>query len=462
MNYPLIAIDIRYEQDLVLIRQRARQVSTLMKFGTHEQTAFSTAVSELARNAFRYAGHGRVLFSLRDDDRQSQTLLAEISDKGPGIADLKSILEGRYKSETGMGLGIMGARRLSDVFEIRSEPGAGTFVMVGKTLPRRGLHFSSDDIAKLSAELAQRDLKDPLEEIQQQNKELMLTLDDLRVRQSEIERLNLELAETNRGVVALYAELDEKADSLRKASEYKSRFLSDMTHELRTPLNAIISISRLLIDRVDGDLTSEQEKQVQLINKSASSLNEMVSDLLDLAKIEAGKTDVHLAEVSVPDLLAALRGMFRPLTPEQHVSLIVEEPTLAALYSDERKLSQILRNLVSNALKFTEKGEVRVRVGVTNDQQAEFVVSDTGIGIEAEHLDSIFNDFTQIDSGTQRRVRGTGLGLPLTRKLVRLLGGDIEVSSQVGKGSTFKVTLPIESVSPQGEVKSKEADRVRA
>ena len=134
--------------------------------------------------------------------------------------------------------------------------------------------------------------------MQQQNRELLQALDDLRARQAEVERLNAELAETNRGVLALYAELDDKAESLRRASEHKSRFLSDMSHELRTPLNAMISLSRLLLDRADGDLTPEQEKQVALIHQSATSLGEMVNDLLDLAKIEAGKTDLSTSRSS--------------------------------------------------------------------------------------------------------------------------------------------------------------------
>jgi signal transduction histidine kinase len=244
-------------------------------------------------------------------------------------------------------------------------------------------------------------------------------------------------------VVALYAELDDKAESLRRASESKSRFLSDMTHELRTPLNAMISISRLLLDRVDGELTPEQERQVSLIHKSANSLGEMVNDLLDLAKIEAGKTDLHLSEFTVVELLSALRGMFRPLARNARVPLHVDDPVgLTVMFSDERKLSQVLRNLVSNAVKFTERGEVRLTAEPGPDGTAVFSVADTGIGIAPEHLDTIFQDFTQIDSGVQRRVRGTGLGLPLTRKLARLLGGDVTVRSEVNVGSTFVVTVP--------------------
>jgi signal transduction histidine kinase len=442
MSRTILNIDIRYEQDVVLTRQRARQIASLLGFSTHEQTALATAVSEIARNAFRYAGSGRVEFAI-DADQQPQLLSIRVQDKGPGIVNLADILNGRYLSQTGMGLGIIGSKRLSDEFAIDSAPGNGTTVMIGKRLPKRASVVTPQALAALTADLAQRTPKNPLEEVQEQNKELLQALDDLRVRQAEVERLNAELAETNRGVVALYAELDDKAESLRKASEYKSRFLSDMTHELRTPLNAMISLSRLLLDRVDGDLTPEQEKQVALIHKSGTSLGEMVNDLLDLAKIEAGKTDLHLSRFSVADLLAALRGMFRPLLGAGRVPLHVDDPVgLTVMFSDERKLSQILRNLVSNALKFTERGEVRVTAKAGPEGTAVFTVSDTGIGIAPENVHLIFDDFTQIDSGVQRRVRGTGLGLPLTRKLARLLGGDVTVQSEINVGSTFVVTVP--------------------
>ncbi|HLL89535.1 MAG TPA: ATP-binding protein, partial [Tepidisphaeraceae bacterium] len=439
----LLNIDIRYEQDVVLTRQRARQIAGLLELGTQEQTAFATAVSELARNAFQYAGQGRVTFAVRAEEGR-QVLVVRVQDKGPGIADVSAVLEGRYKSTTGMGLGIVGAKRLNDEFDLQSTRGAGTTVTIGKWLPRRLPPVAGPVLARVTAELAQRAPRGALEEVQEQNKELLHAMDELRTRQAEVERLNAELAETNRGVVALYAELDEKAESLRRASEYKSRFLNDMTHELRTPLNAMISLSRLLLDRSDGDLTPEQEKQVSLIHRSATSLGEMVNDLLDLAKIEAGRTDVHVAQFDVAGVLAALRGMFRPAVADGRVSLHVDEPVgLDVMVSDERKLSQILRNLVSNALKFTERGEVRVRADAAANGMALFTVADSGIGIAPENLDLIFHDFTQIDSGVQRRVRGTGLGLPLTRKLARLLGGDVTVTSELGVGSTFVVALPV-------------------
>ena len=437
-THPLLNVDLRYEQDVVLTRQRARQVAALLDLSPHDQTAVATAVSELTRNAFQYAGGGRVTFAVRTDDQRS-TLDVRVRDTGPGIADLPAILAGRYRSRTGMGLGLVGARRLADEFDVETSP-AGTTVTIGKWLPAG---VPPPPPSRVAAELASLGPRNPLQAVQEQNKELFAALDEVRARQAQVEQLNAELAATNRGVVALYAELDETAESLRRASASKSRFLNDMTHELRTPLNAIVSLSRLLLDRVDGELTAEQDKQVSLIHRSATSLGEMVNDLLDLAKIEAGKTDLHVAAFDVADTLAGLRGMFRPLVGDGRVPLVVDEPVgLTTMVGDERKVSQVLRNLVSNAIKFTERGEVRVRAAGDGDR-ATFTVADTGVGIAAEHLGAIFDDFTQIDGDVQRRVRGTGLGLPLTRKLARLMGGDVAVKSEPGRGSTFTVALPV-------------------
>ncbi|HEX8322716.1 MAG TPA: ATP-binding protein [Tepidisphaeraceae bacterium] len=439
----LLTVDVRFEQDVVQVRQRTRQIAALVGLSTQDQTGFATAVSEIVRNAFRYAGGGRVEFLLHLD-ASPQVLTLRVVDRGPGIADLNAVLSGQYASTSGAGMGIVGSQRLCDAFDIDSAPGRGTTVTLSKRLPRRSGPLTRESLSGISAELARRGPQGPLEEVQAQNKELLHAMEELRARQSEVERLNAELAETNRGVVALYAELDDRAEAMRKASEYKSRFLSDMTHELRTPLNAVISLARLLIDRADGDLLPEQEKQVRLIHRSAVSLGDMIDDLLDLAKIEAGKTDVYAASFNLSDTLAALRGIFRPLLRDG-VQLNVAEPVgLTELRTDERKLSQILRNLVSNALKFTESGCVDVSTETGPDGTVIFRVTDTGIGIAAENLERIFDDFTQIDSGVQRRLRGTGLGLPLTRKLARLLGGDVVVRSNVGVGTIFTVTLPAE------------------
>jgi signal transduction histidine kinase/response regulator RpfG family c-di-GMP phosphodiesterase len=444
---PILTLNIRYERDTVAARQRARQIARLAGFDAQDQTRIATAVSEIARNAFSYAGGGKVEYAIehgRGGEPTPEALVIRIMDTGAGIKDLEGILEGRYRSSTGMGLGITGARRLMDDFEIQSARNAGTTVVLRKHLPRKSGADSRDMAARMAAGLAAAKPEDPFAEIQLQNQELLRTLEELRKRQEELTFLNRELQDTNRGVVALYAELDEKADHLRRADELKSKFLSNMSHEFRSPLNSILALTRLLSDGVDGPLNSEQQQQVSFVRKAAEDLYELVNDLLDLAKVEAGKVEVKPAEFEVASLFGALRGMLRPLFLNQSVNLVFESPQdLPLVYSDEGKISQILRNFISNALKFTERGEVRVSADIVDGDHIRFCVADTGIGIAPEDYERIFQDFAQIENPIQRRVKGTGLGLPLSRKLAHLLGGELNLTSQVGVGSTFSVVLPI-------------------
>ncbi|MBD1807051.1 response regulator [Microcoleus sp. FACHB-SPT15] len=442
MRATILTIEVRYEQDVVMTRQRARQIAELLGFDSQDQTRIATAVSEIARNAFQYAKGGRVEFRLEGES--SQSLLVCIRDKGSGITNLNSILEGRYTSETGMGLGITGCKRLMDLFEIESSPSHGTTVRMGKPLPKRSPLVNASRLTQIVDELIKRSPSNPFEEIQQQNQELLYALEELQKREEALTQLNRELEDTNRGVVALYAELDEKADSLRRANELKTRFLSNMSHEFRTPVNSITSLSRMLLDRMDGELTPEQEKQVTFIRKAAEGLSDLVNDLLDLAKVEAGKIVVQPDEFEVSELFGTLRGMLRPLLAHNSsIALVFEEPhDIPTLRTDEGKVAQILRNFISNALKFTATGEVRVSaVRVSNT--ITFSVADTGIGIAPEDTERIFEEFVQVDSPLQRQVKGTGLGLPLSRKLAELLGGSVWVTSTLGVGSTFFASIPL-------------------
>jgi signal transduction histidine kinase len=435
---PILTTEVRTEHDVVLARQRARQVAQLLGFDTQDQTRIATAVSELARNAFQYANGGRVVFELAPEPPR---LDVAVSDAGPGIARLADVLDGRYHSSTGMGLGLLGARRLSDHFEVRSAAGA-TVVRFGKLLPR-ATPVDSDTAARVGRELRRLEPHDLFAETREQNRELVRALQEVRERQTDVERLNQELAETNRGVLALYAELDEKAGDLARASELKSRFLSNISHELRTPLNAILNITGLLLEHVDGPLGAEQDRQVRFVREAATSLSEMVNDLLDLARIEAGRSVVRPTSFTVGDLFAALRGMFRALAPSDAVALTFDDPSeLPPLVTDEGKLSQILRNFIANALKFTERGEIRVTATLDPDGRVTFAVADSGIGIAPEDQERIFEEFHQLDSALQRKATGAGLGLPLSRKLAELLGGRVAVASTPGLGSCFTVTIP--------------------
>ncbi|UXC20825.1 MULTISPECIES: ATP-binding protein [unclassified Comamonas] len=278
--------------------------------------------------------------------------------------------------------------------------------------------------------------------------------------QAEVEALRAELDETNRGVLALYAELDAQADNLRQATELKSRFLAYMSHEFRTPIGAIQSIARILQDQVDGPLTEEQQKQVRFIQTTSAEFADMVNDLLDLAKVEAGRIDVSPAWFEMVDLFSALRGMFKPVITNPDVMLIFEEPqNVPKLFSDDRKLAQILRNFISNALKFTQHGEIRVSARRISDTAVQFAVADTGIGIAPEFHHAIFQDYSQIDSPIQKRLRGTGLGLSLSKRLAEILGGDVAMESEPQKGSTFFVTIPISVVAAPSPAAAERSSR---
>ena len=246
-----------------LARQRTRQIAMALGFDAQDQTRLATAVSELARNAYSYANGGRIEFQI-EGQTAPQVFIIRISDKGPGISHLKTILDGRYRSSTGMGLGIVGARRLVDQCDIQTGAKDGTTIVLKKMLSRRAPLVSTARLNEIAGLLAAEHPESAFDEVKRQNQELLQALSDARERQEELARVNQELEDTNRGVVALYAELDERASHLRRADEIKTRFLSEMSHEFRTPLSSILALAGLLLEHADGDLTGEQEKQVGL------------------------------------------------------------------------------------------------------------------------------------------------------------------------------------------------------
>ncbi len=439
MTKALRTMEIKYEQDVVKVRQAARHIAMLLHFDSQDQARIATAVSEIARNALKYARNSRVEFLIGEQ----QNLEIRVRDEGPGIAQLSEVLDGKFRSETGPGLGITGSQKLMDAFHIDTSP-RGTTVTLGKNLPKASVQLSAPELGRICAEIGQNKLDNPFDEIRAQNQELLSAMDELRKQRSELAALNSELEETNRGVVALYSELDDKSRALQLASEVKSRFFSNMSHEFRTPVISVLALCRLLLERSDGELSKEQEKQVTYILKAAENLQEMVNDLLDIAKVESGKLTVRLGEFDIAELFSTLRGMLKPLLPEgSEVSLVFEEaPALPMLYTDAGKLAQIIRNFISNSLKYTERGSVTVSARSVGENAVEFRVADTGIGIAPENHELIFEEFSQVEGALQSKTKGTGLGLPLSRKLAELLGGSVTVESELGNGATFIALIP--------------------
>jgi signal transduction histidine kinase len=427
----ILNIGLASDQDVVLVRQRARQVSKLLGFSQQDQVRIATAVSEVARGACQLGFGGRAAFLVSlCNGRQclEMTIAAGSAAAGRTLPDDA----------------VVTAHRLMDDCRVEADAAGAPVLTMCKLLPAQG-HVGNARLAEMGAQLAMDSpVANSYLEVHQQNQELVSTLAELRERQEDLLELTRELEDTNRGIVALYAEIEDKAERLRKADEMKSRFLSNTSHELRTPLSSIRALARLLLDRLDGDLTLEQERQVKFIEKAANDLSDLVNDLLDLAKIEAGKVELLAAPVAVDNLFRALKGMLRPLVDESRVELVFETPDFTDTFeSDEGKISQVLRNFISNALKFTEQGEVRVQAAWDRARDTiTFTVADTGIGISPDNLQLIFEEFSQIEHPLQRRSKGTGLGLPLCRKLAELLGGRVEVQSQVGTGSTFSLILP--------------------
>lgn len=256
-----------------------------------------------------------------------------------------------------------------------------------------------------------------------------------------------ELEETNSGVVALYAELDERGRQLLAANEAKTRFLRNVSHELRTPVNSILGLTSLL---ADSRLDAEQSVQVGFLQDSAANLLSLVNELLDLARAESGRQEVTITSVDLGEVLDELRGTTAPLLREG-VILEIPEPEPRTLRTDSRLLRHVLRNLLTNAVKFTDSGFVRLTAteepGAAHGEEARgwlrIDVQDTGLGIEADQLDRVFEEFHQVPNRLQPSVRGSGLGLPYALRTTETLGGTLEVVSTPGEGSTFTVRLPL-------------------
>jgi signal transduction histidine kinase len=433
---PLFQMTVLDEADAVATRRATRLIGATLGLDTLQQTRVATAVSETVREALLRANGARVDFGVKVGV-DAELVVTVAADARRSRED--DSYRGRRRRQL-QDPSLLGARHLVDSFDIRSDPDSMMRVVLGKSLPGR---VTSRQVASIATSMGGGTF-DLYGEVREQNEELLSALEMLGERQDELVQMTDELEDTNRGIVALFAQMEEQALRLREANDTKNRFLSFMSHEIRTPLSSVIVLARLLVDEVDGSLNSEQLKQARFIYESASSLNSIVNDLLDLAKVQSGKLEVNVECVAVERIISSLRGTTRPLSAESPVVLQFDDvPAGLEICSDEMKITQILRNFISNALKFTECGVVRVSVKlVPSTKEIVFRVHDTGIGIAPEDREKIFEEFTQVSHPIQQRVRGTGLGLPLSRQLAGVLGGRIDLESEQGKGSTFSLILP--------------------
>ncbi len=320
---------------------------------------------------------------------------------------------------------------------------------------RRRLQEVLGDTQQLNEELQaqQEELRTANEELEEQSRALEESQADLENQQAELEQTNVQLSEQAERLEAqrdklqeAQKQLEDKAQDLQRASRYKSEFLSNMSHELRTPLNSSLILSKLLADNSEGNLSAEQIKFAESIYNAGNDLLNLINDILDISKVEAGKMEVRPEVTTLPSLTEGIRGMFEPLAHRKGLALelMVASDVPPAIYTDRQRLEQILRNLLANAVKFTDQGTVALHATRSGTDAIAFEIRDSGIGIEASQQELIFEAFRQADGTVNRRFGGTGLGLSISRGLARLLGGDITVTSAPGIGSTFTLVIPIE------------------
>ncbi len=452
MNTLLLTSEIRTEADVVFVRQRARQLAELLGFSAQDQTRIATAVSELARNAFQYALGGRTQFFVEGE--APQRFVIRVSDRGQGIGNLAVILDGHYTSKTGMGMGLLGARGLMDTFRVDTVPGRGTIVELGKLLPGQAPIVDIVAVSRIMGALTRVAPISPLEETRQQNADLLRAFDDLRARQLELDRMYREVADANRRLADVNAQLEDKAVVLARtaAAEQTARaeaeaavttrdsLLAVVSHDLRNPLSAIMMGATLLQSAEIGGADKEMvAKWGRNIHRSAERMNRLISDLLDIAQIQAGRLAVVPTRQDVDAIIREALEMLRPLATRLELWLDGVAPPDLAVCCDRERVLQILSNLVGNALKFTAKGGSISLTAREEGSDACFAVRDTGSGIAEAELPWIFDRFWQ----ARRNLRGSiGLGLSIAKGLVEAHGGRLWVESQVGIGTTFFFTLP--------------------
>lgn len=436
----LLRMTLSAEPGVFAMRQYGREAAEAIGFERQDQVRVATALSDVGRDLVRRGIEATVGFALTSTSAPRLTI--EITWQGPPAGEVLDV-----SRET--------TARLMDEVITTHEAGRATMTMTKGTTAGSAPMIISLDV--LRERLARSRSAGPLDELRAQNQELLTALDDLEAKRQELLRLNAELEETNqgvvalykelseeleetnRGVVALYAEINEKTTQLAAVNEAKTRFWSNISHELRSPVNSIVGLARMLGDG-PGSLSDEQQRQVRLINDSGETLLALVNELLDTAKAESGRLVPQPAPIDVRAVLLHLQGVLRTTVPAG-VELRIDGTGAGALVTDETMLVRILRNLLSNAIKFTERGSVGVTV-TADGEHVRFTVTDTGIGIPADQLGRVFEEFHQVRNKLQAKTSGTGLGLSYARKLAGILGGELTLTSEVGQGTTAELRLP--------------------
>ncbi len=445
MTASLARVEIRFEQDVVHARQRARLLAGLLGFDRQDQTRIGTAVSEIARNAHQYGGGGEVEFIL-DATSHAPRFTMVVRDQGPGIGDLDAILEGRYASCSGMGLGIMGSRRLLGQFHIRTNPGQGTVVTLGKALPPGAPPVTPALLRRIADHLTADRGDSPLEEIRTQNRELLAALEQIRRRDEELIVVNRELAETNAGMVALYSQLKNKTDqlqlaeqTLRARNENLKGFAYTVSHDLKAPLRGISGYAGELERKHTTGLGERARFCVTQIQTATRNLDQLIDDLLHYSRMETEAP--MLTTVNLHRLVETILKERARTIAELHAQVTVELP-FATLLTWEPGLLQLLTNLIDNALNYSSHA-VPPRLHIRGEELPRawrLIISDNGIGFDMQYHDRIFGLFNRLVRGED--FPGTGAGLAIVKKVVEKVGGTIRAQSHPGQGATFYLELP--------------------
>jgi signal transduction histidine kinase len=468
---PILTVALTAENDIVLARQRARQIAGLLGFDAQDQTRIATAISEIARNAITYGGGGRVEFAVHRATKPHLRMV--IRDKGPGIADVAAVLEGRFKSVNGKGVGIAGTRRLMERFDIATSAGAGTVVTLDKTLPRTATAVTSARLAEIGGALAAVGPADPMAEMRTQNREVLQSLADLQAKQEETERLNAELENTNRGVVALYAELDEKAIQLANLNNSLAGRVSAAVAECQQANDALRQSQKMeAVGQLTGGLAHDFNNLLQIVVGNLEvigrkllpeqdRLRRAVDNAMFGAQRAATLTQRLLAfsrrqplapkPIDANALVHGMCDMFRRTLGES----ITFDTTLASglwiTEADSNQLENALLNLAVNARDATSQGGT-ITIATANEvideadadaetAPGEYVaisVRDTGIGMSADTLARVCEPFFT----TKEIGKGTGLGLSMVYGFVKQSGGHLRIESELDRGTTVTLYLP--------------------
>ena len=448
MRIPLITVALRRENDLLLARQRARQIAQALGFTTGDSTRITTALAEIARNALVYGGGGTVGFSIDDEQHGLQSLAVHVTDKGPGIAEIETILAGQYGSQTGMGVGITGSRALMDRFHVETVKDGGTRIRMAKILPRSTGRIGPPEIARLNEALVAQGDGSPFGELQLQNQELLTALDEVNRRQAEVERLS---------AVAEEARVRAEAAQLvaERAVTVQERFMALTTHEIRTPLNAMLGYLELLEMELAATMSEKQTGYFARVQRACRHLMGITNDFLDMAKGEAGHLQVERYAGAARLAMSEAAALVAPQAAARKVEITLHETADHVMYlGDADRVRQVLVNVLGNAVSFTPPGG-RVRVtasrvdapprgsALTGGPWCAIRVDDSGPGIPPEKLSHVFEPFVQVGTAGHAGRRGTGLGLTVSRQLALLMGGDLTVEGCAGidGGAAFTLWL---------------------